>query len=79
MDWEAFWNKILNFFQTTGLNILYAILALLLGIILIKIIIRLFKRVFAKTKMEKAGQKGLHYIVFLRTFFLLRTNICIFA
>ena len=56
MDWEAFWNKILNFFQTTGLNILYAILALLLGIILIKIIIRLFKRVFAKTKMEKATQ-----------------------
>ncbi len=56
MDWEAFWNKILNFFQTTGLNILYAILALLLGIILIKVIIRLFKRVFAKTKMEKATQ-----------------------
>ena len=56
MDWQAIWDKILNFFQTTGIQILYAILALFVGIMFIKIAVSLFKRLFAKTKMEKATQ-----------------------
>ena len=56
MDWEAFKNKIIAFFQNSGLNILYAILAFFVGLFLVKLIVFALKRIFAKSKMEKVTQ-----------------------
>ena len=56
MDWEGIKNNIINFFQTSGLNILYAILAFFVGLVVVKFIIAIIRRIFAKSKMEKATQ-----------------------
>ena len=56
MDWEAIKNKIITFFQNSGLNILYAILAFVVGLIFVKLLVIVLRRIFAKSKMEKVTQ-----------------------
>ncbi|HAJ78014.1 MAG TPA: hypothetical protein DCO89_03005 [Clostridiales bacterium] len=56
MDWEAIKNKIISFFQNSGLNILYAILAFVAGLVFVKLIVLALKRIFSRTKMEKVTQ-----------------------
>ena len=56
MDWEAIKNKIITFFQNSGLSILYAILAFVVGLIFVKLLVIVLRRIFGKSKMEKVTQ-----------------------
>lgn len=52
MDWQKLWNDIKTFFSNNWLNMIWFVLALVLGIILIKIICGLLSKGLAK-KMER--------------------------
>src|SRR5574344_23102 len=56
MNWEQIKTNVITFFQTSGLNILKAIGALILGIIAIKIVVAIVRKVLRKTTMERATQ-----------------------
>ena len=44
MDWQKLWNDITTFFSNNWLNMIWFVLALVLGIILIKIICGLLSK-----------------------------------
>lgn len=71
MNWEEIWNKILNFLQTSGLNILKALCLFLIGAIVIKLIVKLIKSSFAKSKMEKIVQGFLCSLIKITLYILL--------
>ena len=52
MDWQKLWNDITTFFSNNWLNMIWFVLALVLGIILIKIICGLLSKGLAK-KMDR--------------------------
>ena len=52
MDWQKLWNDITTFFSNNWLNMIWFVLALVLGIILIKIICSLLSKGLAK-KMDR--------------------------
>ena len=52
MDWQKLWNDIKTFFSNNWLNMIWFVLALVLGIILIKIICSLLSKGLAK-KMDR--------------------------
>ena len=52
MDWQKLWNDIKTFFSNNWLNMIWFVLALVLGIILIKIICGLLSKGLAK-KMDR--------------------------
>lgn len=71
MNWKEIWNEILNFLQTTGLNILKALGLFLFGVILINFLIRIIKKSLAKSKMEKIVQGFLSSIIKVAMYVLL--------
>lgn len=75
MDWNSIWQSIVNFFTTSGWNILYAILVLVLGYVAIKIIYKIVKRILSKSKLERITQgfilsilKVILYVVLILAF-----------
>ena len=63
MTWDDIWNTIVEFFRTSGLQIVYAILVLIIGLILIKIINKIVQKALGKTKMERITQGFIRSIV----------------
>lgn len=63
MTWDDIWNTIVEFFRTSGLQIVYAILVLIIGLILIKIINKIVQKALARTKMERITQGFIRSIV----------------
>ena len=63
MTWDDIWNTIVEFFRTSGLQIVYAILVLIIGLILIKIINKIVKKTLEKTKMERITQGFVRSVV----------------
>ena len=75
MDWNSIWQSIVDFFTTSGWNILYAILVLVLGYVAIKIIYKIVKRILSKSKLERITQgfilsilKVILYVVLILAF-----------
>ena len=48
MSWEKIWDSITNWFATSGMQLLKAILALIIGIIFVKLIIGVLKKILNK-------------------------------
>ena len=63
MTWDEFWNTIVNFLATSGLQVLYAILVLVAGLILIKLIMKLINKILLRTKLERITQGFLKSII----------------
>lgn len=63
MDWEAFWNSIVEFFSTNGMNIIYVILALVFGYLFVRVFCFVSKKVLSKTKMDRITQSFLHSVI----------------
>ena len=60
MSWEKIWDSITNWFATSGVQLLKAILALIIGIIFVKLIIGVLKKILNKTKIEKVA---IHFLL----------------
>ncbi len=63
MTWDDIWNTIVEFFKTSGLQIVYAILVLIIGLILIKVINKIVQKALARTKMERITQGFIRSII----------------
>lgn len=56
LDWEAFWNNIVDFFSTNGMNIIYVVLLLIFGYLLVRLVYFVSKKILSKTKMDRITQ-----------------------
>ena len=63
MTWNEFWDTIVNFLATSGLQVLYGILVLIAGLILIKLLMKLINRILLRTKLERITQGFIKSIV----------------
>ena len=63
MNWEKFWNSIVDFFSNNFWNIVKFFAVLVIGIIVVKIVLNLTKKILGKTKIEKVTQGFLHHII----------------
>lgn len=60
MDWSELWNKITDYFATSGLNLLRFVLVFILGYIIIAVIRKIIKKFLIKSKIEKLGRQFLY-------------------
>ena len=63
MIWNEVWDQCVRFFTSTGLDIVYAFLVLVVGCIIIKILLKMLQRVFDKGNMEKITQSFILSII----------------
>lgn len=63
MDWNAFWNSIVQFFTGNIWRIIGFFATLFIGIVIIKLIINLTTTAFNKAKMEKITQQFIRTII----------------
>ncbi len=52
MNWQAFWNSIVNFFRSNVWNIVTFVVVLVFGVVAIKLMLNIMKRMFRRTHME---------------------------
>ncbi len=52
MNWQAFWNSIVNFFRGNVWNIVTFVVVLVFGVVAIKLMLNIMKRMFRRTHME---------------------------
>lgn len=63
MSWNEVWDQCVRFFTTTGLDVVYALLVLILGYIFIKILVRVLQGLFEKGSTPKITQTFLLSII----------------
>lgn len=63
MDWNTFWNSIVDFFNNHGLSILWGVLTLILGWIIVKICLRITQKCLSKTKLSQTIQGFINSIL----------------
>ena len=63
MTWNEVWDQCVRFFTSTGLDIVYALLVLVVGCIIIKVLLKMLQRAFDKGNMAKITQSFILSIV----------------
>lgn len=60
MDWSALWDKITDYFASSGVNLLRFIAVFIIGYIVIAIIRKIIKKFLVKSKIEKLGRQFIY-------------------
>lgn len=71
MNWNEFWNSVLEFLKTSGVNLLKALGLFIVGAVLIRVITSLIKISLSKSKMEKIAQGFLCSLIKISLYVLL--------
>lgn len=72
---RGIWDKLLNFFENSGLTIVKIILLFFLGLFAIRIIAKILTKIFNKTKVEHVISKYLITVIKIILFFVLIISI----